>query len=339
MRRFDRLCPWLGSSMLPLETAALGGRLGHGWLIGGARGTGKKNLAYVLADRLLFGLTGSPAPIEASAEDVVVSYAALAEGVDVHPDLHRVRPEEDKRTIAVDQIRDMAEALALTPHMAGLKLVVIEHADRMTTEAANALLKSLEEPTPDTYLFLLAERPGRLPPTIRSRCQRLSLKPPAPQRAREWLAAAGPAVDRLPPGLIRRAPIAAAMLLFNDEILNNYNKFKDNIKAFYEGRTEPHELAEAWHRGDTEMALGCLIENLHSTIRRRLVPGLSNRVTDAEHALADNFCEEIANDALFAGLEMAENLREQLGRGINVELALDALLRGLEPVRGRRANI
>jgi DNA polymerase-3 subunit delta' len=338
MKRFDRLCPWLGGALEQLEAAALGGRLGHGWLISGARGTGKANLAYVLGDRLLFGRIGTAMPAAASAEEVLASYAALAQGIDLHPDLHRVRPEEGKRTIAVEQIRGVTEELALTPHMAGLKLVVIEHADRMTTEAANALLKSLEEPTPNTYLLLLAERPGRLLPTVRSRCQQLPLKPPPPALTRQWLGASGTPIERWPPGLVRQAPIAAATLLMDDELLSNYKILTNTIKAFYEGKADPHTVAEDWHRGDTEMALACLIESLQAAIRGRLVPGLSNPITDSAGPLADNPGQEIATDALFAGLRMAENLREQLGRGINVELALQALLRGIEPPRGQRVN-
>ena len=89
------------------------------------------------------------------------------------------------------------------------------------------------------------------------------------------------------------------------------------------------------------LALGCLIESLRDTIRCRLVPGHSNPVTDEETGFTDNPRSAIPTDALFAGLQIAENLREQLelGRGINVELALKALLLGLELPPNQRVRM
>jgi DNA polymerase III subunit delta' len=333
MKRFECICPWLADTLGTLEAAAVGGRLGHGWLINGPRGVGKTNLAYVLADRLLNHLCGTPPPARATPEAVLADYAALAEGLDLHPDLHRVRAEEGKRTIAVEQIRDLKSELSLTAHLAGLKVVIIEQAERMTTEAANALLKSLEEPSADTYLFLLAERPGRLPATVRSRCQQIRLKVPSGELCRQWLVAGGlapEALDETPEG---QGPIATAALLADADNLISYKALQSDIDALYEGKSDAFTLGERWAKGDPEPALGCLIARLQATIRLRLVPGLSNRVTDPVERIAENSGSGIPTEALFAGLQMAENLREQLGRGINVDLALKALLLGLERPR------
>jgi len=337
MNACERLCPWLAGALAQLEAAALAGRLGHGWLIRGAAGSGKINLAYVVADRLLRHRLGAAPPATGSPGEIVAAYAELAAAGGLHPDLHRVRPEEGKRSIAVEQIREMTAELALTPHIAGLKVVVIEQAESMTTGAANALLKSLEEPTPATWLFLLAERPGRLPATIRSRCQQLALRAPDLEQVGQWLLGAGLAAESLPARVLRRSPVAAAALLSDPDKVKYYNILQSELKSLYQGRADPHGIAESWHRGDTSLALGCLIESLEAAIRRRLVPGPSNPITDDGARMADNPAESIPADALFAGLGMAENLREQLGRGINVELALRALLLGLEP-HSQRVN-
>jgi DNA polymerase-3 subunit delta' len=330
VRRFESLCPWLADSLATVEAAARGERLGHGWLISGPRGIGKRNLAYVLADRLLNHELGDPAPRTATPRDIFASDEALAEGFDWHPDLHRLKAEEDKRTIAVDQVREITTALTLKPLLAGLKIVVVELAETMTTGAANALLKSLEEPTPNTYLFLLAERPGRLPPTIRSRCQQLALKTPAREATIAWLEAAGYGTDRLPAALLSNAPLTAARVLNDEEILNNYNELYSDIKLLYEDNSDPHATAERWQKGDPELALICLIDSLQLKIRQRLVPERWNPVTDSNGQLADNSGSRISTEALFQGLKIAENLREQIGRGINVELAFRTLLLGLE---------
>ena len=319
------LCPWIVPSLARLTAAAESGRLGPGWIISGPPGVGKMNLACALASRLLG--TGKGVQLaDAGPRAIVAAYDDLAEPLDLHADLHRVRPEEERHTIAVEQVRDVTASMALTPHLAHAKVLVMEHADRMTLEAANALLKFLEEPTGDAYLLLLAERPGRLPATIRSRCRHLKLKGPALREAREWLASDGIATDGLSAGLLQQRPIAAARLAMDDSKFNEYKELQSNLRLLMKGEGDPHALAESWAGGDTELALTSLIDRLHGSIRRRLVPEHSNLVTDPGTGLAENGSGNIAVDALFAGLQMAENLREQLGRGINVELSLKSIL-------------
>jgi DNA polymerase-3 subunit delta' len=338
VRLSESLCPWLADSLAAVEAAARGERLGHAWLISGPRGIGKRNLAYVLAERLLHGELGKPAPRAATPMDIFASDAALAEGLDWHPDLYRLRAEEDKRTIAVDQVREMTAALTLKPLLAGLKVVVVELAETMTPGASNALLKSLEEPTPNTFLFLLAERPGRLLPTIRSRCQQLAMTAPAPETTIGWLEAAGYDWNRLPPALLAGAPLTAARVLDDASLVSIYNELYKDINLIYEGKSDPHTLAERWHKDDPELALICLVESLQRQIRHRLVPRRSNPVTDSTAQLADNPDSGISTEALFQGLKMAENLREQIGRGINVELAFRTLLLGLEQPESSRVR-
>jgi DNA polymerase-3 subunit delta' len=337
VKTFETICPWLSGPLATIEAAAGRDRLGHGWLISGPADIGKRDLVYVLASRLLHGQTGTAIPGPASPGEIVARFAELEEVDFWHPDLHRVRAEEGKLSIAVDQVREMTASLALTPHLAGLKVVVIESAERMTTEAANALLKSLEEPTPDTYLFLLAERPGRLMATIRSRCQRLTLKSPARAATLAWLEDAGLA-DALPPELAKAAPLAAARAALDKDNLRKYKEIYNNIDEVYKGSGDPYTIAERWDKGDTALALDCLVESLRTRIRRTLVPERSTPVTDPGLQFNDNSGEAFSSEALFEGLQMAENLRYQLGRGIKVDLALKALLLGLEPLQTSRVQ-
>jgi DNA polymerase-3 subunit delta' len=339
MRTFRTLCPWLLPPFRALEQAALENRLGHGWLISGPSDIGKRNLAYLLAERLLNHETDKAPPESAAPAEMTADYEALATAVDLHPDLYALRAEEDKRTIVVDQVRELTSALTLKPLLAGLKVVVVEQAESMTIGAANALLKSLEEPTPNTWLFLLAERPGRLPATIRSRCQKLPLKPPGAAATAEWLESDGGAADLIPGILLAKAPLAAARLLADTDILNNYKSLYSDINAIYSGKGEPFAVAEKWQRGDPELALDCLVESLELAIRQRLVPERWTPVTDSNRQLADNSGSGIPTEALFNGLKLAGHLREQIGRGINVELAFKALLLGLDPSAARRVTM
>ena len=97
-------------------------------------------------------------------------------------------------------------------------------------------------------------------------------------------------------------------------------------------------MAESWQNSDPELGLSCLIDSLAMRIRGRLVPERWTPVTETDAPFADNSNPGISTETLFEGLATAEKLREQLGRGINVELALRALLLGLEPTRTERAN-
>ena len=184
-----RLCPWLKGALSLLETAYAAQRLGHAWLIAGPAGSGKLNLALVFARRLL-ERGASQDPPDLGPEEAVAAYADRHTPADHHPDLHWLFPEEDKTAISVEQIRGLSAELSLKAHAGGAKVVIFEPADGMTTAAANALLKSLEEPSADTYLLLLAHQPGRLPATIRSRCQRLDVARPTPTELAAWLGVA-----------------------------------------------------------------------------------------------------------------------------------------------------
>ena len=322
------LCPWLFGPLSQLERAEAAGRLGHGWLFGGRRGIGKANLAWVFADRVLHQRTGSAQPSVASVQQVLDAYADSGTMSELHPDLHRIAPEEGKQSISVEQIRATIADLALTPLAGQHKVVIIEQADRMTREAANALLKSLEEPSGDTYLLLLAERAGRLPATIRSRCQQLVLPMPDPNVTEQWLADAGLSQADAPRGLGRATPIQLASLLINEENMLLYNKLYADLEKLSKNSADPIEIADEWQKLNPELALGCLIESLRSTIRHVLVPG--NRITEAGGLIMDNWARKSSIGSLFARLRMAENLREQIGRGTNTELALKALLLGLD---------
>jgi DNA polymerase-3 subunit delta' len=160
------------------------GRLPHAWLICGPRGIGKATLAYRFARFLLkagdaTGGSGRPASLASDPQDPV--FRRVAAGG--HADLLTVERGWDKKRerrrgeIIVDDVRDVGAFLRLTPAEGGWRVVVVDSADEMNPNAANAILKVLEEPPRRAALLLVSHAPGRLLPTIRSRCCRLVLKP------------------------------------------------------------------------------------------------------------------------------------------------------------------
>ena len=163
------------------------GRLAHAWLICGPRGIGKATLAYRIARFVLAGgcadagLFGGPPDTLDIAVDHPVFRRVASSG---HADLRVLERgwTDDKKTklrseIAVDDVRDIGAFMSLTPGEGGWRVVIVDAADEMSRSSANAILKVLEEPPRNALMLLVCHSPGRLLPTIRSRCRRLTLQP------------------------------------------------------------------------------------------------------------------------------------------------------------------
>jgi len=168
-----------GAAELALLEAARSGRLHHAWLIVGPAGVGKATLAYRFARRLLAGLPAEGEGLALDPKHPVFRRVAAGS----HADLHTIERSADARTgrlhreILVDDVRAGAEFLRLTAAEGGWRVVVVDPAEALNANAANALLKLLEEPPARAVLLLVCSAPGRLPATLRSRCRKLRLAP------------------------------------------------------------------------------------------------------------------------------------------------------------------
>ena len=170
-----------GEALARAARAIRSGRPPQGWLIGGPPGVGKATLAYRIARYVLkYGTSADgPADLDVPAGDP----ASIQIAAKSHPGLLVLKRGPNPETgrmmtvLAVDEIRRLTGFFGLTSGAGGWRVAIIDTADEMNDAAANALLKALEEPPPRALLMLIANAPGRLLPTIRSRCQRLILRP------------------------------------------------------------------------------------------------------------------------------------------------------------------
>ena len=186
--------------------AALGSdRMHHAWILAGPRGTGKGLFARAAAAELV-AEPGVPQPPVNHHPDILIPE---------HPpenkdeEKKRADGQEDirrKRSIPIDEIRSVQHRLTTRPTLGQRRAVIIDPADDLEKGAVNALLKSLEEPPVGTYFLLVAHRPGRLLPTIRSRCRMLRFAPLADAEVDSVLRAAAPEADPA----AREAAVAAA---------------------------------------------------------------------------------------------------------------------------------
>lgn len=162
--------------------AATSGRLHHGWILAGPQGIGKGAFARAMALRLLADAAGPPIMeqgLEVPPEHPIARIMAAGS----HPDyaelecLEKEKEGTRARNISVDQIRGLSRLIHSVPSLSRRRVVVIDSADDLERSAANALLKSLEEPPADMLFLLVAHAPARLLPTIRSRCHVLRFDP------------------------------------------------------------------------------------------------------------------------------------------------------------------
>jgi DNA polymerase-3 subunit delta' len=175
------LFPWQKDSWKQLSKYAETGRVPQALLVSGIAGVGKNNLASCFAANLLC-TAGGPSVVSCG---VCAGCRFVRAGT--HPDLIRIEPSETGKVIPVDTIRGLVARLALTPQYRGFRVIILQPADRLNTAAANALLKTLEEPVEQTVFILLSSRSWDLPATIRSRCQRLKVPVPSACEVVDWL--------------------------------------------------------------------------------------------------------------------------------------------------------
>jgi len=240
------LPPWLAPSWRLLADAIGSGRIHHALLFASPRGYGKRALADAFAAALLCQQRNA----DGSACGKCRSCLLVAAGS--HPDLARVtfeiRDDGRPRTeLTVDQLRALGARLSLSSQFGGWQIALIDPADAMNPNAANALLKTLEEPSSNTIIALIADDPSRLPPTIRSRCQKIEVPMPTRADALAWLRShgveAGTAAATLDASMNNpgqaEAWLAEGALAVREECASD-------LAALTASRAVPTAIAERW---------------------------------------------------------------------------------------------
>lgn len=324
------LSPWQQRTYAQAAEALAAGHFGHATLITGPALLGKRLLAEHLARRVLCLSPGADGEACGTCKSCTL-FAARSQmdalevrpdGAPAHPWGHSAHPDlvflgyeinhktgKPRAEIVIDQIRELTEKMGLTAQLGGAQVVIVDPANAVNWHAWNAILKSLEEPQPGRYLWLLASDPGRLPPTIRSRCQRLELRLPPRDEALQWLRQRGHAEALASEALdaARGHPGLADAWAAGDGLALRRDAVKD-AQALQRGQAEASEVAQRW------VADGRAGERL-----RHL----------AEFALreAAGLTDPAATRTLAARFDAANRARELLGTTVRADLAIaEALL-------------
>ena len=311
--------PWLSGAQRRMRDALSGGRLPHSLLLLSAPGLGAEQLANWI---------GAMALCESQAERPCGACASCALlRSDTHPDWHLVRIEEDAQQIKVDQIRGLIESLSLSSYRGGYKVGIVEGAEALNANGANAFLKTLEEPTDRTLLVMIARPSHRLPATIASRCLHLHLRAPTESEAVNWLESRRPGARhwKAALALTGRAPLSALELeAAGLDALEE--EMQETLRQLSAGSIDVTLLADRWVRSDPMLRLTWL----ENWITQR-VHAYSGGVTSLQSAEPIRLPAALLKPkirALFELLDGARDMRRLASTGINQQLALEALLLG-----------
>jgi len=212
-----------------IRGAMKSGRLAASYLFAGEDGIGKKFAALNLA-RALNCLD----PVDAGGARDACGRCASCRKIDSgsHPDFVLLAPENS--LIKVEQVRRLEEALSYKSFEGGLKVAVVDEAETMNASAANAFLKTLEEPPPGSLIILVSSRPDKLPATIRSRCSRINFRPLSPADCGKVLGKAGRESEAL-----HRLSMGRPGLAAREDLLAERESFLDVLRRMLSGEGKP----------------------------------------------------------------------------------------------------
>lgn len=295
-------------------------RLPHALLLAGPAGLGKNTFGLHLAQGLL---CAQPAPSGACGD----CHGCRLYRAGSHPDLALIGPLEDGKAILVDQIRALGEFLHLTPHIAARKVVVLTPAEAMNLNAANALLKLLEEPPAGSYLILIATRLSRLPATLRSRCTRVEFHRPSQDQGLAWLHTQwpNPGEAELLLELAQGAPLRALELAKSD-YLQQRLQLMDDIQALSTGKTDPLACAARWKTLGAGSCLTWLEGWIGSLIKLSMAPGGETRVDATAKERLQALQKQLNLKHLFQFLERVVESKNLLSGPLDELLLLEDLL-------------
>ena len=307
---------WLEPQLRALRQARAQDRLPHGLLIQDAPGGGGAQLALMAAQAALCREADAPCRRCQICRQVEEQR---------HPDLWMVGLEKDAQQIKVDQIRELCDSLALTGYSSQASAAIIDPASALNANAANALLKTLEEPRAGVLLVLVAGAAARLPATVISRCQRLRIQLPGREQCLGWLRQHGGAGDwEAVLDVLGNAPLRA-LAVAPAELRRVRDETYGALEQARQGHLEVAATAERWVRDAFDLRLCCAETWVTQRILGQLAaPAAVTKVHTGAHLPAGDSSMNIRG--LFRLADQLRELAYLATTSINKALALEHVL-------------
>ncbi len=316
---------WLDSNWTHIQQMLAQQRLPHGLVLSGLPGLGKQQLAAALAARLL---CHQP---EQWACDTCKSCRLRQAGS--HPDLQRLQPEAAGKAIVIDMVRKLQPWLAATAQQGGVKVVLIEPANELNINAANALLKNLEEPGKDTYFILLHHWPKPLLATVRSRCQVTTVAPPAADQGQNWLLQQQPEAkteDLLQVLQMAHGAPLLALDYYHAEAPQLRHQTLVDLTAILRNQSSVSQVAESWVKAPVQQLLDWWLQWQQDLIRLKQTNDEQQVINQDVLKLLQAVARKAEIEAVFSlydeTLQALNSISQR--RNVNQQLLLEKLLYG-----------
>jgi DNA polymerase-3 subunit delta' len=319
-------------------------KIASGYLFTGIQGIGKTTTALAFALSL-----NCVNPVDGDGCKECSSCKKIIDGN--HPDLIIIEPDQDKKVIRIDQIREINRHLAFSPALGRYRMIIIDPAEKMTGEAANAFLKTLEEPPPRNILILNVRDPDDLPPTIVSRCQRVPFKPLSTEDIVNWFLKDG-TIEKEKAKILARlseGSLGEAIKLARDDLLTERVNWVNMLHNVIHGSSDiildvAQKFSDLGKRGGTTKGLkddriALMLGIWKSWYRDMLLIKLGGTLDLILNSDLSNDCEKESSsytvDGLIGSLAVIARAEHDLMANRNLLFLLERSLFGLK----RAANV
>jgi DNA polymerase-3 subunit delta' len=316
--------PWHSACREQLYAYIDNERIPHALIVSGQEGVGKLLLAEQISHLLL---CDNPDNHQACA----LCHACKLIKAGTHPDFIAISPEEEGKSISIDRIRSLEQTLTLKPHYAKYRVVLINPAHKLNRNAANALLKTLEEPGENSLFLLVTEQLESLPATIRSRCQTVHVPTPEENESILWLK------ERLPnKNVTRLIKISAgsplnAIALSENEVEKDYELLESLWTGLIAGKIDPVSAVSKTEKINLQSVLEWTTRWVMELIQAQFkISQHEENMTDEENMTeSNNALKDLEGGLnlrqLFNLLEQLFQAKRLLGSSVNKQLMLEAI--------------
>jgi DNA polymerase-3 subunit delta' len=330
--------PWQSQILIDLLGRWRAGTLPHALLFNGATGIGKVQFAEQWAALMLCDkVVETVSSVEASLDNLQT--CGQCQGCKLmkagtHPDIKRIY-SDDGKAIPVDSVREVSRYLSLKSQLAQMQIVIISPAEKMNRFSANSLLKTLEEPTPNTLLILVTDRPANLLPTIRSRCQTIAFAQPSTEAASQWLQQQcqqqGLTIDQQQITellyLTNQSPLTALAYARSDALTHRQTLLESLVKLSNQ-TADPIMETTAWSSPNVTQSLQWLLLWTMDMIRLKSDAIGDDKSTGGTISTLKKLSEKIDLQILFKFLDKLTESRRLLDTQVNQQLLLEDVLIG-----------
>ena len=314
------LLPWHDTNWQRLIASKKADRMPHALLLTGGAGLGKSHFAHLLASLLLCENVRDDGMPCGDCQSCRLLRS------DTHPDFTLIEPEEPGKAIKIDTIREFTQKGTLTSRSGGYKAIIIEPADALNTAAANSLLKTLEEPVARTVIILVTANAGRLPATIRSRCQRYHFTPPDENFAVEWL---NQKVEDSNTALLLSLASGAPLLALKyaeDGTLSERAKMIEELLTMLKGNQDPIRIAHRWSNLDQKGVVKWFSGWVIDLIRLKIAPESAAIINIDQREHLQALARNVNSRKLYALMDRLFEANRTLGAQLNTQMQLESLL-------------